>query len=193
MIHSQVAAESEDFDVYDVLEAVSRKLIRRHPHVFSGDVELSTSAAVLERWESMKQQETPERTSVLTGIPQAMPALPYSIAVQRRAANEGFDWPDTSDVLDKAQEELHEVRLAWDQQEGQSRLMEELGDLIFALVSVGRRLGVDPEESLRVANRKFVARFRFVETRCRERGIPRRELSPDELDRYWNEAKTSAG
>ena len=191
MIHSQVASEAGEFDITDVISAVTEKLIRRHPHVF-GDVHLATSGAVLERWEAMKQEEMPERPSVLSTIPLATPALPYSFAVQKRAANQGFEWPDVGSLLDKVQEELTELREAVGSREVHERLVEELGDLFFVLVSVGRWLKIDPEESLRKANRKFVQRFRFVESRVKDQARTVRELTPEELDIFWEEAKKSS-
>jgi tetrapyrrole methylase family protein/MazG family protein len=190
MIHSQVAAEVGNFDVTDVITAINEKLIRRHPHVF-GDIELSTSSAVLERWETMKQLEMPDRQSVLEGIPLATPALPYSIAVQKRAASQGFEWVTLEDVLDKVAEELLELRLAVSEDEGAARVSEELGDLFFALVSAARWMKVDPEESLRNANRKFVARYQYVERRCNAEGRVPRDLSPQDLDSLWERAKAS--
>lgn len=187
-IHSQIAAEQQEFDIQSVIGGVTAKLVRRHPHVF-GDLELSTSAAVLERWESFKQREKPHRESVLSSIPPAMPALPYSYAVQKRAANQGFEWPDMQALLGKVDEELGELRQALDRDEARERLLEEMGDLLFVLVSVGRRLKLDPEEALRLANRKFLQRFRHVETVCRAQGGTLKDLSPDELDRLWEEAK----
>jgi len=190
-IHSQVAAEAGEFDISDVIAGITRKLIRRHPHVFA-DVSLTTSSAVLERWESMKQEETPDRPSVLSTIPLATPALPYSYAVQKRAANQGFEWPDIESVLGKVDEELGELRDAVGNGERRGRVGEELGDLLFTLVSVGRWLKVEPEETLRRANRKFVQRFQYIEKACKENGKVLRKLSAEELDTLWDEAKAQA-
>lgn len=187
-IHSQIAAEHSEFTIEDVISGITTKLIRRHPHVFA-EMDLPTAASVLERWETFKQAEKPERESVLSSIPVFMPALPYSYAVQKRAANQGFEWPDIDSLLNKVTEELGEMRDEITSGESRARIVEELGDLFFVLVSVGRRLKVDPEETLRRANRKFVARFQYVERVCKEAGQRMSELSPGELDDLWERAK----
>ena len=187
-IHSQIAAEHDEFTIEDVISGITSKLIRRHPHVFA-EMDLPTAASVLERWETFKQAEKPQRDSVLSSIPVSMPALPYSYAVQKRAANQGFEWPDINALLEKVSEELGELKDEVVLDESRARIVEELGDLLFVLVSVGRRLKIDPEEALRRANRKFVSRFRYVESVCKETGRGMRELDAGELDQLWEEAK----
>jgi tetrapyrrole methylase family protein/MazG family protein len=187
-IHAQIAAEHDEFDIEDVFANITTKLIRRHPHVF-GEMELETAADVLRNWETFKQREQPERQSVLSSIPTAMPALPYSYAIQKRVANQGFEWPDMASLLAQVRSEIDELDNELRQEAPRERLVDELGDILFALVSVGRRLKIDPEEALRQANRKFVARFRSVESLCAAQGVRMRDLSPQELDRLWQEAK----
>jgi tetrapyrrole methylase family protein/MazG family protein len=187
-IHAQIAAEHCEFEIGDVLAGISSKLIRRHPHVF-GDLDLGTSAAVLARWEGFKQLEKPERDSILSSIPRGMPALPYSYAVQKRVANQGFDWPTVEALLAKVDEELAELRETISQRESHGRIIEELGDLLFVIVSVARQLKMDPEESLRKANHKFVERFKHVERAARSADTPLSELSAEKLDRLWEQAK----
>ena len=143
-IHSQIAAEHDEFTIEDVLSGITTKLIRRHPHVF-GDLNLETSSAVLRHWETFKQAEKPQRSSVLSGIPEAMPALPYSYAMQKRVANQGFEWPNIESLLDKVQEEIEELREALRDPESRGPILDEFGDLLFALVSVGRWVKMDPE------------------------------------------------
>lgn len=188
-IHSQVAAEAGTFTIEDVIENVVRKLIGRHPHVF-GDMELASSQDVRHAWESFKQKQKPKRTSVLEEIPKGLPALPQSNLMQKRAASVGFEWPAVSDVLDKVGEELRELR-AEIESGARDRQREELGDIFFALVSVARHLKIDPEEALRLANRKFAGRFGQVEATTTERGQDLRDLSPAELDALWNQAKSA--
>ncbi|GAC1631662.1 MAG: nucleoside triphosphate pyrophosphohydrolase [Chloroflexota bacterium] len=187
-IHSQVAAETGEFTVEDVIENIVCKLIGRHPHVF-GDLNLSDSQDVLRNWESFKQREKPRRASVLEQIPRGLPALPQSNLMQKRAAGVGFEWPRLHDVLDKVREELAELELDVDAGAGKDEQREEYGDILFALVSVARHLRLDPEEALRLANRKFAARFQYVEGRVGALNKTLRDLSSEELDTYWQEAK----
>jgi tetrapyrrole methylase family protein/MazG family protein len=187
-IHSQIAAESGTFTIEDVIEGVMRKLIGRHPHVF-GDMELSSAQDVRHAWESFKQREKPKRASVMEEIPSGLPALPRSNLMQKRAASVGFEWPGVDEVLAKVDEELAELRDEIQRAGSKELQQEELGDILFALVSVARHLRIDPEEALRLANRKFERRFQHVETRVVGGAKALRDLSPAQLDEYWNEAK----
>jgi tetrapyrrole methylase family protein / MazG family protein len=189
-IHSQIAAEAGTFTIEDVIEGIMRKLIGRHPHVF-GDLELSSAQDVRHAWESFKQREKPKRTSVMEEIPRGLPALPQSNLMQKRAASVGFEWPGVDEVLAKVEEELAELRVELGAT-SKEKQREEFGDILFALVSVARHLRLDPEEALRLANRKFGRRFRHVETRVGMDGQALRDLSPEQLDEYWNEAKLAA-
>lgn len=187
-IHSQVAAENGTFTIEDVIQKVMRKLIGRHPHVF-GELNLESAQDVLENWESFKQKEKPKRTSIFEHIPKELPALPQSNLMQKRAANVGFEWPDLDAVLDKVEEEIAELRQEVAKDTTKDEQREEFGDLLFALVSAARHLHIDPEEALRLANRKFGARFQYVESRATAGGQTLRDLTPAELDVYWEEAK----
>jgi tetrapyrrole methylase family protein/MazG family protein len=187
-IHSQIAAEAGTFTIEDVIEGIMRKLIGRHPHVF-GDMVLSSAQDVRHAWESFKQREKPKRASVMEQIPRGLPALPQSNLMQKRAAGVGFEWPNVEEVLAKVEEELSELRAEVDAAASKDLQREELGDILFALVSVARHLRIDPEEALRLANRKFEQRFQQVESRVAADGKTLRDLSPEELDEYWNEAK----
>jgi len=186
VLHSQLAEEEGRFTLADVAAEVNTKLVRRHPHVF-GDVSVSSSSDVLRNWESIKRVEKGEkRTSVLDGVPPVLPALLLAQTIGRKAAKVGFDWPDVAGTLDKVREEIDEIAAAASEEERR----EELGDLLFALTSVCRHLGVDAEQSLRAATRKFEARFRHVETLARARGLDLSALDIDALDALWQEAKT---
>ena len=185
VLHSQLAEEAGRFSLADVAEGVNRKLVRRHPHVF-GDVEVSGSGEVLRNWEQIKRVEKGERrASVLDGIPPALPALLLAQTVGRKAAKVGFDWPDAAGALDKVREEVDEVKAAATDEERR----EELGDLFFALTSVCRHLGVDAEDALRAAARKFSGRFCRVEADAQARGLDLTTLSVPELDVLWDAAK----
>jgi tetrapyrrole methylase family protein/MazG family protein len=187
-IHSQIAAEAGTFTIEDVIEGIMRKLIGRHPHVFS-DMELSSAQDVRHAWESFKQREKPKRASVMEQIPRGLPALPQSNLMQKRAASVGFEWPSVEEVLAKVEEELMELRAEIAVGASKELQREEFGDILFALVSVARHLRIDPEEALRLANRKFADRFQHVESRVAAEDKSLRDLSAQELDEYWNEAK----
>jgi len=185
VLHSQLAEEEGRFTLADIAAEVNAKLVRRHPHVF-GDVSVSNSSEVLRNWESIKRVEKGEkRTSVLDGVPLALPALLLAQTIGRKAAKVGFDWPDVAGTLDKVREEIDEIAAAVSEEERR----EEVGDLLFALTSVCRHLGVDAEQSLRAATRKFETRFRHVETLARTRGLDLSALDIDALEALWQEAK----
>ena len=198
--YSQLAREDGRFDFADVVDSITRKLIRRHPHVFpTGDLYAPvdaprlSEAQVKARWEQIKAEEraeksTPEQLSLLDDVPAALPALSRAAKLQKRAATVGFDWPEALPVLDKVREELDEVLQAM--AEGDALALEdEVGDLLFAAVNLARHLKLDPENALRGANRKFERRFRFIEQALRDASRSIEACSLDELDALWGEAK----
>ena len=198
--YSQLAREEGRFAFDGVVDSITRKLIRRHPHVFpTGDLyaPLDTpslsEAQVKSRWEAIKAQERaeksePEQLSLLDDVPAALPALSRAAKLQKRAATVGFDWPEALPVLDKVREELDEVLQAMADGDGDA-LADEIGDLLFASVNLARHLKQDPENALRRANRKFERRFRFIEQALRDSGRPIEDCTLDELDALWGEAK----
>jgi MazG family protein len=190
---AQICAESGRFTIADSLRAIVGKLIRRHPHVFQpdGTRRIDTAAAVVEQWEKLKEQERHESgaaPSVLGGVARTLPALLAAYEIGSRVAAVGFDWPDAREVLRKVDEELAELRAAV-AHEPHGRIEEELGDLLFAVANLARKLGFEPEAALRKANRKFDARFRRVEERLRSRGSSVHEASLDEMEAAWTEIK----
>jgi MazG family protein len=188
VFHAQIAQEEGRFNFENVALGISEKLVRRHPHVFGAE-NAADSEAVLVRWEEIKRQEKgadPE-TSVLDGVSEGMPALQYAAKIQKKAAGIGFDWQEVAPVFEKVREELAEVEAALP--EGQARLEEELGDLLFSVVNLTRKLKVDAEVALGGATRKFSQRFRAVERLMRERGVARAGASLEELDALWDEVK----
>jgi tetrapyrrole methylase family protein/MazG family protein len=187
-IHSQVAAESGEFTIEDVIQNIVTKMVGRHPHVF-GDLHLESAQDVRHAWEGFKQRQKPDRASVMEQIPKGLPALPQSNLMQKRAASVGFEWPSVSEVIAKVDEELGELRAEIESDAPKHQQREELGDILFALVSVARHLRIDPEEALRLANHKFAGRFQAVEAQAAAQGRSLRELSPEELDAFWNQAK----
>lgn len=199
--YSQLAAEEGRFGFAEVVDGITAKLIRRHPHVFpdgdlyaAPDAQELEEAAVKQRWEELKAEEraakaaAPEQLSLLDDVPQALPALSRAAKLQKRAAQVGFDWPEALPVLDKVREELDEVLEAMSENDPQA-IAEELGDLLFVVVNLARHLKVEPEAALRAANGKFERRFRFIEQALRDAGRPIENCSLDELDALWGEAK----
>ena len=184
LLHAQIASEAGEFEMEDVLREISAKLIRRHPHVFGND-KLHTAQEVLNRWEHLKKNERPADASILASVPRHMPALAYSQEIQERVARVGFDWKEADDILDKLAEEINEIKQAQSRQEKEA----EFGDLLFVLVNVIRRQGVDVEVALRGANERFRRRFAWMETACRERGQSMDKLSFEQLNALWDEAK----
>ena len=198
--YSQLAREEGRFEFDGVVDSITRKLIRRHPHVFPtgelyapGDTPSLSEAQVKSRWEEIKAEERaeksqPEQLSLLDDVPAALPALSRAAKLQKRAATVGFDWPAALPVLDKVREELDEVLQAMADGDADA-LEDEIGDLLFAAVNLARHLKHDPEHALRRANRKFERRFRFIEQALRDSGRPIEDCNLDELDALWGEAK----
>ncbi len=186
MLNSQIAEEAGEFNVDDVVRGITAKLIRRHPHVFGGTT-VGDAEEVSQRWEQLKKQERSGQTSILDGVPPGMPALAYAFSIQRRAAGVGFDWRDEDGVIDKLVEEVEELRSAADPEER----AREFGDLLFTLVNVARREGIDLEMALRGTNERFRSRFQHMERLARERALAFDKLPIDELDSLWREAKAS--
>jgi len=184
VLHAQIATEAGEFKLADVVTNISAKLIHRHPHVF-GSLKVKDAEEVVLNWEVLKQGERPPDTSILASVPKQMPALGYSQEIQRRVARVGFDWEDIDGVIDKLVEEVREFKQADTQQQRE----QEFGDLLFTLVNIARRLGVDLEAALRQANQRFYRRFSYLEEVCRQRGVSLSELSFDEQNALWEEAK----
>ena len=187
VFHCQIASEEKRFDLERVAETISDKLVRRHPHVF-GEQQLDTAGEVLAQWEDIKKSEkaSEERHSVLDGVPSGLPALMKAEKLQKKAAKAGFDWSDTSQVLDKLKEEISELE---DALENDTNIAMEYGDVLFSLVNLARFLKLDPEDALRQTNGKFDARFRYIESRLAEKGSSPESSSLEEMDQLWDEAK----
>jgi ATP diphosphatase len=192
--HAQMASERGLFDIGDVIEAITTKLIRRHPHVFGEEAANSASGAKV-HWDAIKAEERAQKaakagreTSLLDDVPNALPALARAEKLSKRAAGVQFDWPDWQTTLAKVREELDESEAAATAGD-QAKTHEEIGDLLFAVANLARKLGVDAEAALRDANLKFTRRFRHVEARARENGVPLAEAGLDRLDGYWNEIR----
>lgn len=191
---AQIEADEGHFGVADSLRAVTEKLIRRHPHIFGdGSSKVRTPGQVLEQWEQIKareQKDAGEPRSLLKGIPRALPSLLRAHEIGSRVGAVGFEWARTTDVVSKIEEEVAEVRRAVES-EGPARTEEEIGDLLFSIASLARRLGVEPESALRKANDKFSARFEAVEQALEARGRSVHDSSLDEMEAEWQRVKTS--
>ncbi len=185
--HSRMAEERGWFDFREVAEAVSDKMVRRHPHVF-GNRRIADAGEQRRHWEELKAQEQAATSSLLDGLPRALPALLRARKLQERAARVGFDWPDAHGVLAKVEEELGELRRAL-AEEDRLAARRELGDLLFSLVNLARWLEVDAEDALREANRRFEQRFRTMEELARTRGTKLSALDAQGLESLWQEAK----
>lgn len=190
VFHASLAEARGDFTINQVIEGITEKLIRRHPHVF-GDTRVENAGEVIRNWEAIKQGEgggEAARRSLLAGVPRCLPSLQRAQKVQGKAALVGFDWPDAEGAAGKLKEEWEEVRAAWAAGDGKA-LALELGDLLFAAVNVARLLKVDAEEALRSAVDRFSRRFRFMEEEAARRGTDLRSLTLEELDGLWDMAK----
>lgn len=192
--YTQMANEQGRFDFDTVAKGIADKLIRRHPHVFD-DAAFSSDAELSEAWEVEKARERKVKqsgyysASILDGIAKALPELVRAEKLQKRAAQVGFDWPETTEIFFKIEEELGEVHDVLSQNEGHDRLEEELGDLLFAIVNLSRHVEIAPESALRRANQKFELRFRAIESRLAEQGRSPHECTLEELDNLWDEVK----
>jgi nucleoside triphosphate diphosphatase len=189
VFHSEMAREEGLFTVEDVVRGISEKMIRRHPHVFS-DTEVKDSGEVLRNWARIKAEERKDSddTSTVAGVPRAMPALLRSHRLSEKASRVGFDWDNANEVLDKVREEVAELETAV-QLGNPSDVEAELGDLLFALTSLGRHLGIQSEDALHRANDRFIRRFRYIEARLAERQQDLHAASLDEMNELWDEAK----
>ncbi len=184
VLHTQIATEAGEFELGDVVKSINTKLIHRHPHIF-GSKKVKDAEEVALNWEVLKQEERGADTSILASVPKQMPALGYGQEIQRRVAQVGFDWEDIDGVIEKLTEEIGELKRA----DSQERKAQEFGDLLFTLANIARRLGIDLEAALREANQRFYRRFSYMEEVCRQRGINLGELSFDEQNVLWEEAK----
>ena len=188
VFYAKIGDEKGKFDIADVCDALCEKLIFRHPHVF-GDEKADTAAQVLKNWELIKMSEKDGNKMVLSGVPRSLPSLIKAERVQEKAANVGFDWQQKEDVWDKVREEFGEVEAELKNDSAVDR-EKEFGDLFFSLVNAARLYGVRPDNALERTNRKFIARFNYIEQKANEQGRHVNELTLAEMDELWNEAKS---
>lgn len=193
VFHARMAEEACQFDFHDVVDGISEKMIRRHPHVFGSDAERAAGIKA-GSWEEIKAKERAGDgdKSVMAGIAQALPALMRAEKLGKRASDVGFDWPDREGVREKIQEELHELEAAVGTRAEES-MEEEFGDLLFAVVNMSRHLNIDPEKALSRANYKFERRFRDMEGDLAKSGKRLRDYNLETLDKFWRKAKGRVG
>ena len=189
VFHSRMAEELGAFSFADVVEAISDKMLRRHPHVF-GDADVKTADAQTTAWEEHKRQERLARgAGVMDDIPVALPALTRALKIQKRAATVGFDWKEARPIFAKLDEEVGELRTAMAEGVPREKLADELGDILFVVVNIARHLGLKPEDALSGTNRKFLRRFAFIEATARTSGKTLADLTLEEMEDAWNKAK----
>ncbi len=187
VFYSKIADEKKAFNITDVLNGISEKLIARHPHIY-GDVKVANDKDVADNWEKIKLQKEGKK-SVLQGVPRSLPPLVKAYRMQEKAAGVGFDWEKPEQVWEKVLEEMDEMRHEAAKTGNHDKTEMEFGDLLFALVNYARFIGVNPEDALEKTNRKFKSRFQYLEQKVRENKLNLSEMSLEEMDRYWNEAK----
>ncbi|MCK9155702.1 MAG: nucleoside triphosphate pyrophosphohydrolase [Paludibacteraceae bacterium] len=187
VFYSKMASEKEEFDIADVCNTLCDKLIFRHPHIY-GTGEAKTAGQVEQTWEQIKQKEKDGNKTVLSGVPDALPALIKAYRVQDKARNVGFDWDKKEQVWDKVQEEYNELKAEINNMDA-DKMEDEFGDLMFSMINAARLYKINPENALERTNRKFIRRFNYLEQKTLKQGKDLKEMSLEEMDKYWNEAK----
>ncbi|MFN5324873.1 MAG: nucleoside triphosphate pyrophosphohydrolase [Bacteroidota bacterium] len=186
VFYARIASETAVFDIKSVIDQVCEKLIHRHPHIY-GEVKVGDAGEVARNWEQLKLKEG--KKSVLEGVPKSLPSLIKSMRIQDKARSAGFDWEKQEQVLDKVEEELKELR-AEIRSGNTERMKSEFGDLMFSMVNLSRFLNVNPDEALERTNSKFIARFQYLEQAAKHIGKSLQDMSLEEMDVFWNEAKS---
>lgn len=199
VFYSKIGEEKGDFDIADVCNKLCDKLIFRHPHVY-GDVQANTANEVLQTWEQIKTKEKDGNKTVLSGVPDALPSLVKAYRIQDKARNVGFDWEERREVWKKVKEEISEfeaeIETLYSQAEteeakeaAKQHATEEFGDVMFSLINAARLYKINPDNALEHTNQKFIHRFNYVEAKAKEKGQDLKDLTLEEMDMYWNEAK----
>lgn len=187
VFYAKIGSEKQVFDITDVLNGINEKLIRRHPHVF-GDVKVKNPKEVEENWEEIKMQEKDRNNSVLSGVPDSLPALVKANRVQQKVRGVGFDWDERHQIWDKVKEELNELQQEVES-ENQEKIEAEFGDLFFSLINAARLYDIDPETALERTNKKFMKRFNYLEEQTIKKGRSLKEMNLDEMNEVWEAAK----
>ncbi|MBR4389037.1 MAG: nucleoside triphosphate pyrophosphohydrolase [Prevotella sp.] len=188
IFYALIGQEKGDFDIADVCDKEADKLIFRHPHIY-GDVQADTEEKVLQNWEQIKLKEKHGKKRVLSGVPNSLPSLIKAYRIQDKARNVGFDWKEKGDVWDKVREELNELENEM-KKEDRDNSERELGDFLFSVINAARLYHLNPDNALEMTNQKFIRRFNYVEEQAISKGRQLTEMSLEEMDRLWNEAKS---
>lgn len=187
IFYSKIGEEQEQFSIADVLNAQCEKLIHRHPHIY-GDVKVKDEEEVKKNWEQLKLKEG--KKSVLQGVPQGLPAMIKAFRIQEKAAQVKFEWENTQQVWNKVEEEMMELKEVFSTPDyDKLRLEDEFGDLMFSMINLSRFIQIDPENALERTNKKFIHRFQYIEAKAKEQNRSLKEMTLEEMDALWNEAK----
>lgn len=189
LFYARLAAEEQKFDINDVVKALSEKLIYRHPHIY-GNTIAYTEEQVKQNWEKIKQSENKSRTGVLSGVPTNLPSLIKAQRIQEKAAAVGFDWNHHQDIIKKVIEELNELLNEIKTNTDKHKIENEFGDVLFALINLARFLKINPDNALEKTNQKFIKRFNYIETELQKNKKSFSDVSLDEMEKYWQEAKS---
>ena len=189
VFYAKIGSEEGQFDIADVCNKLCDKLIFRHPHVY-GEAQAQSAGEVSQLWEQVKQKEKDGNKTVLSGVPESLPSLIKAYRIQDKARNVGFDWSKREEVWDKVHEEVDELRIELEKDDKENST-NEFGDLLFSLINASRLYGINPDNALERTNRKFISRFSYVEQRAKEQGKELGDMTLEEMDRLWNEAKAN--
>ena len=186
VFYAKIGSEKNQFDMADVIHSLCEKLIHRHPHIY-GDVKVDNAEQVKENWEQLKLKEG--NKSVLSGVAKGTPSIIKALRMQEKAAQVGFDWPTTKEVWAKVDEELNELKEEFAINSSSENTEKELGDFIFSLINIARKYDINPDDALEKTNQKFINRFQYIEEKAKEHGKKLTDMTLEEMDVYWNEAK----
>ena len=187
VFYARIGSEKNQFDIADVCNALCDKLIYRHPHIYS-DVKADTAEQVKENWEQLKLKEG--NKSVLSGVAKGTPSIVKALRMQEKAAQVGFDWPTPKEVWDKVDEELAELKEEFEVNPNSEKTEKEFGDYLFSLINLARKYNINPDDALEKTNQKFIERFQYIEKKAKALDKKLTDMTLDEMDVYWNEAKT---
>jgi len=188
VFYARIGDEQKQFDIADVCNALCDKLITRHPHIY-GDVKVDNAEQVKENWEQIKLKEG--NKSVLSGVAKGTPSIVKALRMQEKAAQVGFDWPTAKEVWAKVDEELEELKAEFDKPDNAEKTEKEFGDFVFALVNLARKYDINPDDALEKTNQKFIERFQYIEAKAKEQNKKLTDMTLEEMDGYWNEAKAA--